>query len=92
VSEASCTSACLQSKTHGLAIVSLVCGLASIIFLMGYLAGIPAALFGHMALTGIRESGGTLTGVWMARAGLVLGYGASVGSLLIWAAWLMAGM
>ena len=87
--DAYCTSVSVQPKTHGLAIASLVCGITSVVFMMGFLSGIPAALLGHLALERIRESGGAFAGVRLAKAGLVLGYGASVASILAWVTWLL---
>jgi hypothetical protein len=61
--------------TSGLAVGSLVCGIAEI-FTMG-LAAIPAVILGHMARAHIRQTGERGDG--MAVAGLVLGYMAIVG-------------
>ncbi|MDI1314525.1 DUF4190 domain-containing protein [Prosthecobacter sp.] len=58
--------------TSGLAIASLVCGI--LVFLTVGLAGLPAVITGHLALSGIRKSGGALGGRGMAIAGLILGY------------------
>ncbi len=58
-------------KTAGLAIGSLVCGIA------GVLLGLPALLaiiFGHLARRKIKKSQGALKGGGIALAGLVLGY------------------
>ena len=57
-------------RTNGLAIASLVCGIAQIIF--GILTGIPAIILGHMARRQIRQTGEQ--GAGMALAGLILGY------------------
>jgi hypothetical protein len=80
----------VQPRMCGLAIASLVCGITSIVFLLGFMSGIPAALLGHLALERIRESGGTHNGRRLAQAGLVLGYGATVASILLWVTWLLA--
>ena len=58
----------------GLAIASLVLGIAGFVLCLGPLAGIPAAICGHMAQAKIRKSGGRLTGDGMALAGLITGY------------------
>ena len=55
-------------KTSLWAIVSLVLGL---LFPLGT---IPAVIFGHLALSDIKKSAGTLRGQGLAIAGLVLGY------------------
>jgi hypothetical protein len=59
-------------KTPGLATASLVCGIAS--FFLLCLAGIPAVICGHKALSKINKSQGQLGGSGLAIAGLVLGY------------------
>jgi hypothetical protein len=59
------------SKTNGLAIASLVCGIIQFVFL-GILASIPAIILGHLARRQIRQTGER--GAGMAMAGLVLGY------------------
>jgi hypothetical protein len=59
----------------GLAIASMCCGIASLIFCyVNALAGIPAVICGHMALKKIRESEWPIGGRGMAIAGLVTGY------------------
>jgi len=58
--------------TSGLAIASLVCGI--LVFLTFGLAGLPAVITGHMALSRIKKSAGALKGGGMAIAGLVMGY------------------
>jgi hypothetical protein len=62
------------AKTNGLAIASLVCGLAQ--FMFGPLATIPAIVFGHMARHQIRRSGEQ--GAGLALAGLILGWAAVI--------------
>lgn len=61
-----------QPQTSGKAVASMVLGLC--IFILGFLTGIPAIIFGHMAKSEIRRSGGKLQGDGMALAGLILGY------------------
>ena len=58
------------STTSGLAIASLV---LSLVWIYG-LGSIAAIVFGHVALSQIKKSGGTQRGRGMAIAGLVLGY------------------
>jgi hypothetical protein len=57
--------------SNGLAVASLVCGIAS--FLFGCLSGLPAVICGHLALSRLK-SGRATTGRGMAIAGLVMGY------------------
>lgn len=59
------------APTNGLAVASLVCGLAGW-FLLPVIAPLLAVIFGHMARGQIRNSGEG--GGGMAVAGLVLGY------------------
>jgi hypothetical protein len=64
-------SASLQyAKTNALAITSLICGIAQLMF--GPLATIPAVVCGHMARGQIRRTGEQ--GAGMALAGLILGW------------------
>lgn len=65
------TYAVAQPQTSGLAITSLIFG---ILGLCTGLAGIVAVITGHMALSRIRSSNGSVTGRGLAIAGLVLGY------------------
>ena len=58
------------AKTNALAITSLTCGIAQILF--GPLATIPAVVCGHMARGQIRRTGEQ--GAGMALAGLILGW------------------
>jgi len=62
-----------QSKTLGLAIWSLVLGILSLLC-FSILAGIPAVICGHTALSRIKRSGGVLQGNGLAIGGLVTGY------------------
>ncbi|HET6441689.1 MAG TPA: DUF4190 domain-containing protein [Phycisphaerae bacterium] len=63
-----------KKETPGIAIASLVCGLASFVCLANVLTGIPAVITGHMALGRIKRSAGALGGRGLAFAGLILGY------------------
>ena len=60
-------------KDSGLAIASLICGIAAWI-IFPVVAAIAAVVTGHLAKKEIRESGGTVGGDGMALAGLLLGY------------------
>jgi hypothetical protein len=60
-------------QTSTLAIVSLITGIATWIFLP-IIGALIAVITGHMAKTQIRASAGRLTGSGLATAGLVLGY------------------
>jgi hypothetical protein len=64
--------------TNGLALGSMICGIAEI-FTLG-LAAIPAVILGHLARGQIRQTGERGDG--MAVAGLVLGYLAIAGWVL----------
>jgi len=63
-----------KRKTSGIAIASLICGLASFVCLANVLTGIPAVITGHLALGRIRRAAGALGGRGLAIAGLILGY------------------
>jgi hypothetical protein len=58
------------ARTNSLAITSLVCGIAQMMF--GPLATVPAVVCGHMARHQIRRTGEQ--GAGMALAGLILGW------------------
>jgi hypothetical protein len=68
-------------KTNGLAIASLVLGIASIVVCLGCLAGIPAIICGHLAMKQIAQRGEA--GAGMAKAGLIIGYIITALSILI---------
>jgi DNA-directed RNA polymerase subunit RPC12/RpoP len=61
------------SATSAAAVWSFVLSLLSI-FCLGMLTGIPAIICGHVAVSNINRSRGTLTGKGLAIAGLVIGY------------------
>ena len=67
------------TKTNGLAIASLACGLGQ--FMLGPLTTIPAIVLGHMARHQIRRTGED--GAGMALAGLLLGWAAIALGVLI---------
>jgi hypothetical protein len=69
----------LPPKTSALSIWSLVLGILSLCC-CGFLTAIPGVICGHMALSRIRRSGGSLGGQGLAIAGLVTGY---VGMVLV---------
>lgn len=60
-------------QTSGMAITSLICGIASFIVLI--LPAIVAIICGHMARGRIKKSNGALQGKGLALAGLICGYG-----------------
>ena len=77
-----------QPKPPGLAIASLVCGIAGFPMIFacwsGIAVGTVGAVLGHIALKKIRESQGTLGGEGMAKAGMICGYiSAALGVLLL---------
>lgn len=61
-------------RKSGLAVASLILGICGIVLCLGPLAGIPAVVCGHMALSRIRKSAGAMSGQGLAIAGLVTGY------------------
>lgn len=61
------------APTSGLATASLVCGILSIPTCGSTL--VPAVITGHLALSQIKRSGGTIGGGKAAKTGLILGYG-----------------
>ena len=62
-----------QPKTSALAIWSLVLGILSLMC-FSIIAGIPAVICGHSALSRIKRSGGGLHGNGLAVGGLITGY------------------
>ena len=58
------------TRTNGLAIASLACGLA--LFVFGPLTAVPAIVFGHVARHQIKRTGEQ--GAGLAVAGLILGW------------------
>lgn len=63
----------VSAETNGAATASLVCGIFGLLG-FGLLTGIPAVICGHVALSRIRASRGTIQGHGLAVAGLVCGY------------------
>lgn len=69
------TEASTTPPNSGKAIASLVLGLISpLLFVLAFLAAIPAVVLGHIARAEIRRSEGKLRGSGMAFTGLVVGY------------------
>lgn len=60
-------------RTSGMAIASMVCGIASFVFII--LPSIVAIILGHRARSKIKKSKGMLLGSRMALTGLICGYG-----------------
>lgn len=58
----------------GLAVASLVCGIASLVMCLGFLTGLPGVICGHLALQKIKQAGTALRGGGLALAGLIMGY------------------
>jgi hypothetical protein len=83
-----------QLKSNGLAIASLICGIASVVLCWAYLilpllAGVPAVIMGHIALKKIKRDP-ALGGKGLALTGLITGYagiglGLIIGAFLIFA-------
>ncbi len=63
---------------NGMAIASMVCGIASLVLFfscfLGIIAAVPAVICGHMSLKQIREYVLPMGGRGMAIAGLITGY------------------
>jgi hypothetical protein len=60
-----------QSKTNGLAIAALVCGIAGFLFFIPAVLGV---IFGFVSRAQIKNSGGRQKGGGMAIAGIVVGF------------------
>jgi len=61
----------VPSKTNGLAIAALVCGIAGFIF---FIPGALGVIFGFIARAQIKKSNGTQKGGGMALAGIIVGF------------------
>ena len=61
-------------QTNGMAIASLICGIASIAMCLGPFASVPALITGYKAREEIDRGGGVQQGRGMAVAGIVLGW------------------
>lgn len=64
----------LPARSNGLAIVSFVLGLCSIVVCLSVLAGIPAIICGHIARSRAARQPSRYSGSGLAMAGLLLGY------------------
>lgn len=71
----------MNPTTSGLAIASLVCGIAGLVSCIVIL-GIPAVVCGHMAMNQIARSPVPMVGRGMAIAGLICGYLTSLMTLV----------
>jgi uncharacterized membrane protein YjfL (UPF0719 family) len=81
-------------RTSNLAIISLVSGIVSWVFLP-LIAAIIAIITGHMAKNEIKRGNGLISGSGMATAGLILGYvqlGLGICACLVIAVMLALGM
>ncbi len=72
----------VQRPTNSKALTAMILGIVSWVG-FSILAGIPAIIFGHIALGEINASGNTQEGRGMAITGLVLGYLSLVGALCL---------
>ena len=67
-----------ESRTAPIAIVSLVLGIISCVFVLFFPIGLPfaiaAVICGHVGRSKIRKSGGALQGMGVTLAGLIVGY------------------
>ncbi len=71
-----------QPQTNNKAIISLILGICSWALALNIIGGIPAIIFGHMAMGEIDRSGGTQTGKPLALTGLILGYVVTIGTII----------
>jgi len=75
-------------KTSGLAVASLVLGVANVVLLScccgtGFIPAVLAIVFGHVAQYQIKHSAGRLNGSSLAIAGLACGYVGLVWQVLV---------
>lgn len=61
-----------KPSTSGLAIASLICGLLGLC--ASIITGIPAIIMGHIGMSKIKKSNGTIGGYGLALTGTILGY------------------
>lgn len=71
-----------ESRVHGLAVASMVCGIIGL-FIFGIILGTLATIFGAISISKIKKSGGFLRGKGMAIAGLIMGIVGLVGFLVL---------
>lgn len=69
-------------KTHGLAIASMICGIAGVL-IFGVVLGTAGVVMGLFSLDAIKKSRGTLEGRGMAIAGIVTG-GVGIAGHIMW--------
>lgn len=73
--------------SQGLAIASMVCGIIALIFCCGWYVALPlsiaAIVMGHIATSKAKADPQRFGGRGMARAGLITGYLALIGSILV---------
>ncbi len=69
-------------KTNGMAIASMISGIAGMLLCVLFVPSILAVIFGHVALAQIKRSGGHEQGRGMAISGLILGYLAIVAAIV----------
>ncbi len=74
--------AATQTRTDGLAIASLICGIVGLFFL-GILLGPLAIIFGAISLNKMAKNPGMYSGKGMAIAGLVIGVVATLLSIIL---------
>ena len=79
----------LQNPKSGLAITSLVLGIASFAMCLGLLTGIPAIITGHIAYNRARKFPLEFGGKGLATAGFILGYVSLAFTLLLLPAMLL---
>lgn len=72
----------LRPQNSGLAVWSLVLGILSLVC-VGFLAGVPAVICGHVARSRIGKSAGAMSGEGLALAGLITGYVGTALSILV---------
>lgn len=83
-----------SQRSDGLAIASLIVGIASILcdlFCLGIILGPTAAIMGFISRQRIQTSGGALGGGGMALAGLILGVVGFVLGVVAFFLWIYAG-
>jgi hypothetical protein len=71
-----------EQRDSGLAIASLICGIASW-FIVPFFGALAAIITGHLAFSEINKGNGLIKGKGMATAGLILGYVQFVLALIV---------
>ncbi len=72
-----------------MAVISLVCGILSLVCCGGFPLAIVAIILGNISKKKIRESNGTIGGAGMAQAGFVLGIIGLVVSVVLIVLWII---